>query len=400
MSKNTLRFYLKIIDALKSKITCILLVFIFVMPFCLSLFKLGNFFTLKGFVEKYPCPCFSVESFKNKSFQKEFEACWSHKLSWNILYTKLFNTIFYTVFDKSYSAEQKLIIGKEKYLYEFHYIEPLSKNLPLDTIKINKLIKDLKEIQDYYKNHNKVFILVITPSKAMLCNQYVPDRFNLKLTYNNQQKIYEEQLKLFEKNGINFVDIPSNFSKISKEYIVFTRGGTHWSEYGKYYAAKLIAVKISKLLTKDIGKIEIRKYRRDNAPIGEDIDLANLLNLLMVPDKFPCEHVELLANKKQSNLKIKLIGGSFCYGLLEMFNNSKIFSRLDFYFYLKPYKLSFVNSELKSETKVLPNGMESLMKNINSGDVILLEMNQALLYSGDYIHIPGYINAMKRYAFK
>lgn len=386
-----------IIKSLLKKYTFILcLIFVFVFPLLLLPVELGYFSHLSGVTEKHVCPKFSIKDFTNKSFQKNFESYLNYKFIWNNLYIKIFNTVFYLFFDKSYSENQNIIIGKEKYLYGKSDIYLLTKNEQINQSKINKLSSDLKSIQDYYKSKKKIFIVVITPNKAEFCTEYIPNRFNIKPDF--EQKNYIAMVKSFEKYGINLADTPKYIKENAGDHLIFSQGGIHWGDYSKYLGTKLLVQKINETNSKTIGTIALESVKTDNKPQGEDVDLANLLNLLKAPDSYPVEHVQLKHNRP-SDLKVNIVGGSFSYGIIEMLNNSKLFNNIEFFYYLLRDRIIYTNF-YKSVTKQPTISNDKIIKLINKGDIIILEINQEVMADSNPTHVTKYIEEMNKYIRK
>lgn len=393
-----LTFLLFVIYKLKRFMPILLLIFVFVCPFFFSLINFGHFFELNGAIKKHCCPKFSIDTFNDKSFQREFESYIDYKLTWNNLYIKMFNTVFYFLFDKSYSFNEDMIIGKNKYLYSKDYIDRLTENEKINQSQINKLSSDLRSIQDYYKKQNKVFIVVITPNKVEFYPDYVPKRFNIRPNF--QQKFYTTAVKSFKREGINLVDTPEYLKENSKNHIIFVQKGLHWADYSKYLATKLLVKKINELIKEPIGTIVINKIKMDDKPQGQDTDLADLLNLLKAPYDYPVEHVQLKPNQKTSNLKVNIVGGSFSYGLIDMLNNARLFNSIELFYYLTTDRMVFKNFQRKFEMSSDKKDMTELINNINKGNIIILEMNQEVMADTKITHIQKYINLMKKCSIK
>ena len=88
---------------------------VFIFIFCLPALTMSlpleriELFSLMGESIVYKFPKFTLKTYLNKSFQKEFENTFNQKLKLNTIYIKMFNSIYFTLFDKSYSSNSSII---------------------------------------------------------------------------------------------------------------------------------------------------------------------------------------------------------------------------------------------------------------------------------------------------
>ena len=95
-----------------------ILIFLPILVSILSLFT-GKFFDLplKGFFDKSNKPYFSVKSYCNGDYQRNFENYLNQNIKPRGVFIKLYNQIQYSLFDLS-----NRIVGKDGYIFEYAYI--------------------------------------------------------------------------------------------------------------------------------------------------------------------------------------------------------------------------------------------------------------------------------------
>ena len=393
----------------KEKFMIGMFIFIFCMPVLTMALPLERIelFSLIGEKITYKFPKFTIKTYLNKSFQKNFENSFNQNLKWNTLYIKFFNSVYFALFDKSYSSNSAIIIGKDKYLYEKNYINVLlfpnkysGQNNTTSLIDVKKhsieISRNLKEIQNYFESKGKIFVFVITPSKADFNEEYVPDRFEIEgVTY--QTYLHNILINSLKKENIKYVDTPSYIKKWSNKP-VFAKGGIHLNDYGKILATQSLINELNKNKKYDIESIKFQKIYENDFPRNEDKDLVGVLNLLYMPkNKYDVENIILEPAKTPSpNIKVKIIGGSFMSGICDKLTESHTFKDIDYYFYInkkiKLYRNYLLTSVIEDETA---NNIEQNIKNAIDTDIFVLEVNDSLIDQRNG-HIDTFIEEMKK----
>lgn len=404
-----LYFITKFIYHRKEKFMVIVFIFMFCMPLLTMFLPLEkiNVFNILGEKINYIFPRFSIKSYMDKSYQKQFENWFNQKIEWNAIYIKMFNSLYFALFDKSYSSNGNLIIGKDKYLYERAYISSLFFPNPYGDVKyishveninntLNKQSKDLKEIQDYLKSQGKTFIFVITPSKADFNGDKIPNRFEVNdITY--QDFLHKTFIKALEKNSVNYVDTPNYLKSHSEGKPVYATGGIHWNDRGKFLATQTIIDKINKISNYNLEQAKIQKSYDNKFPQNEDRDLVTLLNIFYLPKNYNVETLIYEPTKKASpNIKVKVVGGSFSSGFCDGLTLSHTFKNIDYYFYITK-KLITYRDYLRQDV-IEDATIQDVDKNVKKAidtDILILELNDSLI-GMDGGHFNAFINSVKK----
>src|SRR4030042_4371264 len=150
--------------------------------------------------------------------------------------------------------------GKNKYLYEEPYIDNYNRIHPIPPGELENKTASLKMLQDRLLQRNIRLLLLITPSKATVYPEYIPDRVILSDNLSRQDN-YEILLPIRKKYGINFTDGRRMFLDLKHKSVpsLFTSSGSHWSLYGgDLFSARLVEL-IEQLLGKRLVSIGCRK---------------------------------------------------------------------------------------------------------------------------------------------
>ncbi len=393
----------------KEKFMVAVFIFIFCLPVLTMALPLNkiNVFNILGEREAYNMPKFSIKSFIDKSYQGQFENWFNQKIVWNALYIKMFNSLYYALFDKSYSSNGDLIIGKDKYLYERAYINSLYFPNPygdvhyiphLEKVKsdLDKMTKDMKEVQDYFESKGKTFIFVITPSKADFNGDKIPDRFEVgDVTY--QEYLHKIFIKSLEKNGINYVDTPDYIKAHANGKPIFAPGGIHWNDLGKMLATQSIIDELNKVSKYKFDDVKTQKSFINKFPQNEDRDLVTLLNILYLPKNYSVETLIYEPTTKPApKIKVKVVSGSFGAGFCDGLTQSHTFKYIDYYFYINR-KLITYRDFLKQDV-IEDESIRNVSKNIKAAsdaDIIILELNDSLI-GAKRGHVQTFISEIKK----
>jgi hypothetical protein len=291
--------------------------------------------------------------------------------------------------------DQSIILGKNKTLYEVGYIEDYCKLRPLMLLThVETRVMELQEIQEKLHKRGIEFILLVSPSKAAIYPEYIPDVFcdSPKAPSRN----YEIFIPLLEKHKINYVDGHSITleAKNRESAPLFCQGGTHWNHLGAYHTARRLTEKLRTLTQKPIGTLHIETLKIDHTPIGSDKDLASLLNLAIPPFDYPVPHPLIITKQASYQLgKAVFVGGSFNWILLDILNKVRIFEGIDFYYY---YKLTLETFPIRTSYPVELSKINWESDVFNS-QILVLEINEAEFHN-EYVSaflsdISGHLRA-------
>jgi hypothetical protein len=163
------------------KIILISLVFILSLPMFFSIVKIDLIMKidrpLTGIYEEPPRPEISLKNIFNGSFQGDFEKYFNYKLRGRATMSRIYNQIIYSVFKST--DVNRVLIGKDGYLFELGYpetylLEP-TENQKHDLY--NKMVM-LTSLQKTFEEMGKRLFVIITPSKASIYPEYLPNDYH------------------------------------------------------------------------------------------------------------------------------------------------------------------------------------------------------------------------------
>jgi hypothetical protein len=315
---------------------------------------------------------------------------------------RIYNEVLYSFFNSTTS--ESIVIGKDKYLYEYAYTRAYLDE-PDDNKKDELFDKlaSLALLQKKIEEMGKLLFVIITPSKASIYPEYLPDAFapytSMKDRGKYSQNYYEYFVSQASEMGLKYFDFHDDFNKLKNEGIdIFTKGGTHWTGPAvTAYFAELINA-LNKNTEKKIGTIQTVKAEPiwGNA-FSSDDDIERILNILPayadLPNKikqflpfypyiiqrplYYSSHMEVLPIPTDYQPSIFVSGGSFnwtwlfmIYGLWDWVNHGdgNIFSSAEFSYYN-----SFVT---KFPENIRISDTTDNYYSIIDKDIIIIEFNE------------------------
>jgi hypothetical protein len=297
---------------------------------------------------------------------------------------RLNNEIRYTLFGAI--AAPDIIEGDSHQLIErYAWEEYCSRNPETAAHKAREIIPKLRDIQDYYAARNRVFLYIITPSKAAHLPEYFLPRFPCGNSPEDRTTKLPALVGLLRQAGIHVLDTASliHALKGTERVDLFARGSIHWNSLANAHAADAVVAEIDRL---DTGAAIPRlhwRYEVVNRAHGADSDLAELMNLLVPRVHYPAPAVTQLPAppcdaQTSSRLDVALVGNSFSEGLAEALISGACLSRLTIYRYLE-----IRHGATAESWKLTP--LESDIAPIRDADVVILEENEGFVAEGSYV---------------
>jgi alginate O-acetyltransferase complex protein AlgJ len=346
---------------------------------------------LAGIVSSTEFPCFSVDGWLSGRYQKNYAEAFSKIFGLRACLIRISNQVYYTVFRKSYMYDQNLIVGREEMLFEKGYLLEYCglSSVPGDEVlqgSVDKLMLLQKKLAD----RGIVFAVLITPSKASIYPENIPDTFRQqkKMTL----RMYDKMLSLFTKAGVRFVDghALTLVEKARERGPVFGKGGTHWTHYAASFSVDRLIVSLEEGAGQVLPHLVRSNVHLESSARAyehtSDEDLAKLLNLLThrhsvyVPAATYTRDNATLPRRKT----ILFMGDSFTWNLLDVLHEGQIFQQMDFYYYYSRMKASYVAGQ--EHTVELKVNVKKIQwdKEIFNHDFLVLSLNEIYLKS-DYV---------------
>lgn len=336
-------------------------------------------YRLGGMIKELTPPPLNFSQIRSHDIQHNLEKKITNHLPLRSLFIHLNNQIYYSLFQKSYLDDGRMVIGKSKQLYEIEYINSYCGRVSRDPKALTAWADKIKTISNFFEQHGKIFIYLTTPSKAESLPEQIPGRFHCNKKMASRH--IEMMEKLLSERHINYINGTKLMEEARKQYGIdmFPRGGIHWNTLGAAKVANAIIEVINKKELK-LKPIEF-DYHITKDPQGQDRDLVWLLNLLHPDDSYPVPVLTYKEYQQTMPLKLTMIGGSFLERITDVFMANKTFSRITDFPYFKLGKVDYEPGKkpIKQDTNL---AAKDFLEPILSADVIVLEENSALTLSG------------------
>ncbi|MGZ4053829.1 MAG: alginate O-acetyltransferase AlgX-related protein [Bacteroidia bacterium] len=358
---------------MKQRIFLLFLILLFI-PLIQQLFSIIPDKPLDGINPADDLPAFSIRSWLNGDYQKNYDLCYEKKVGFHNTLVRLHNQINYTVFDMSDAGDN--VIGKKGYLYLKPYIYAYTGADFVGTECIDIQSQKIKVIQEELKKRNISFFISFAPGKGSFYPEYIPDAYKSNMHPGSTNYAYYK--KMFFNYKINFLDLESFFLKIkgTEKYPLYSTTGVHWTQYGCYLAgAKMVkyieSLRNIKLPAVKLKSAELVSFAGNKS---NDYDAATLMNTFTA---FPHSKVavpELLYQSDSKTVKphFLCITDSYFPGIAKVGIPRNVFTDYHYWLYYdRVFPESFVYRKECDK--------KHLKKELEKNDVICIMVTDASL---------------------
>ena len=348
--------------------------------------------SLNGIVTSAQRPAFSMEEWLNGRFQQQLATWFSENFGGRAALIRLSNQVYYDLFSGSYMNNKALVIGKQKVLYEIDYIQDFIGISPAhsDAVMDHEVDK-LAQLQRKMNARGIPFLILITPSKALVYPEHIPDVF-FQHKANDHLTSYEKFLKRADRAGLHYVDgnAISVQAKQEAPAPVFPRGGTHWNKLTAAQSVAGVIASLEKLSGERLPHISPENIQVQHAAEGEDKDLADLLNLIEVPNAYPVPSATYAPQEQTAPKKsILFIGDSFGWAPLDVLHEAQVFQRIDFNYYYRTLRATYMPGQAVVKSPVGDVAHIDWEKDMLNHDFVVLLMNSRGMVGG---HVTAFVN--------
>lgn len=313
----------------------------------------------------------SFQDMWSGEWQSNFESYLTDNLKIREWLIPLRNQIMYSLLKTS--PNENIVIGKNNNLYEEEYIcFETQIYLPMTEDEIDILTEKLTALDKSLKDKGKKFFIFITPSKAEIYSEDIPDQY-LKIAPDEKSpSTYNLFIEALERTDIAYYDSTQDVRELKQtvEFHVFPKTGTHWSKVTAAICAQKLSDSMEEQLDVDLPECKV-SYQKCKEPLHPDSDIYNLLNLLEKPDEIFYEPIIEITDASKEDYTILARGGSFMGSSLNSLIHNDYFAR-SYY--------------LENTFAVCPEGTYSgnfdtydllpLQEMIEDSDIIFLEVNE------------------------
>ncbi len=294
---------------------------------------------------------------------------------------KLRNQVLYSLFDST--SVPSVAIGRHRELYEWPYIrEYCARDIAALLPEARGRVADLRRLQDWYAAHRRVFLYLITPSKAAQYPGLFPPGYVCRAPAAARDGFVAAYTSLLDRAGVHSVDAAGLIAgaRASYDIALFPRGGTHWNMIAAALAAQRVIAAVNALGPRQRLVPFDFQWRRSERPGGSDRDLLDLLNLRWPDDRYPVPVVAFQPHVPPdgcATARIAEVGGSFLDQLNAALSATACPPRISHWFYFQLGHRTFDGAVARFQPgDDTAMGAERAAELTGDADIVLLEENE------------------------
>jgi len=322
-------------------------------------------------------PEFHLKSWFNKEFQEDVETWYIASIGLRPWMIRTANQIRLSLFGQiNQGRGTKVVLGKEDVLFENIYIEEYNNPPQRTDDYLDGYVWGVSRLQELLELHNIVFLLVLAPSKAEIYPEYLSEETK-RPGREDRKSHYQRILPLLDKHKINYIDGHKLFKDWKEQGApwLFARGGTHWNYYGAGKIVQLMLDNISEKSGQDFDNIETNSFTTDSFPYGTDNDLESLLNRWFSGGTNQ-EQIHPVYSRHETGKRpnILLIGDSFAFTLVHIFERQELVESIDLLYYSRR-RFSWPSG---INERINVSGLD-FQKDMLDKDVVIIELTEQKL---------------------
>lgn len=269
----------------------------------------------------------SFENIWSGRWQTEYEEYFADNLKIREWLIPVRNQIMYSVFKTS--PNNNIVIGKNQNLYEEEYVcfeTQIYQAMAAE--EVDELVDKLKKIDTALKKKGKSFFIFITPSKAEIYYEDVPENYLLIAPDTKNESTYSLFIKALSESSIAYYDSTPEVRRLKEisEFHVFPRTGTHWSCLTAAICAEKLADSMEEQLSINLPECMV-EYEQCEEPVFPDTDIYDVLNLWEKPDEAFYKPIVEITDEDKGEYTILARGGSFMGASLNRMIQENYFSK-------------------------------------------------------------------------
>lgn len=296
--------------------------------------------SLKGAENNVEMPSLTFDTYKNGSFQTDFDQYTRSNLGFREWLLRLYNQYIWSFYKKTYNSY--VFLGKEGWLYESEFVqdhyESLMYKYTNDTSEMKQRfdteVLRLWKVQELLKEHDIYIFVNLIPGKDYIYPEYLPE--NQWFKHPQGLHAYEYYKSKFDELGVNYIDNVEVFRKIkdSVDYQLFPKTGTHWTNIAAAHTFDSIIKYMECLGNKNILNLGFSEKYKDKNREPDD-DLEELLNLALPikPNTNYYTDVTIIPDSTAERPKLITIGDSYFWTIYYNIPLNKIFAKYPYWYY-------------------------------------------------------------------
>lgn len=276
------------------------------------------------------------------SWQEQMDKYAKYNFGFREAAIRLYNQYLWSCYHKT--LNKGIVPGRDGYLYERYFVEDYYESrmykytddpetlMGMFDIEARRLAR----VQELLRERGTTLFVAVLPGKDILYPEHLPPRDTMTRTPG--PRAYPEYLHLFDKYGVNYVDILGWFlrQKGQVDYDLMTPQGTHWSNIAATYAFDSIMHYMQGLDGKPLRPVTLGKPYVDKVREPDD-DLAELLNVIVTPREKTYKYVDVTFAPQHADADsrpgIIVIGDSFFWTVTFNYPPDSLFRYTHYWFY-------------------------------------------------------------------
>jgi alginate O-acetyltransferase complex protein AlgJ len=366
-------------------------VIIIVLPFVQKATKAFPSVTLTGREAHVAKADWSLRSLWSGAATRQFEAYFSRKVGFRGVVVKAVNQLNFSVLGKlTGNMGTPIILGEDHWLYEHEYVRHYVRELGMNDVDRKAFVTSVKQLQDALAARDIPFVLVISPSKAEIYPEHLPEQYRIRDPNKPSNRVYPVMRPELAAAGVSVFDVRLLFEALKPtSEILYAKTGTHWNYYGSFLACSRMLQELKETQGLDVVIPQLDSVVFEPGT-GTDTDLLNLLNLLRFGtadhslSPYPKVSVSPVAMESRPNVLV--VGDSFSFTLLDSLNLTKAVAEIDLLYYFKRHfrypavdEPGYVQDHVASEIGSIKYDEIDWQRLLLEKDLVILEINEIML---------------------
>jgi len=352
---------------------------LFVCALSLPLFQMVTHFPpdypLTGVETSATRPAASLSAWWDGTLQTEFDSWLNQRIGLRGLLVRTANQINYTLFRELPQRKgTQVLLGQNGFLYEKVYVDAYNQEGERPDDELRHVSMSTRRLQDRLAKDGIAFLLVIAPSKAEIYPEFLPDSADVE-GRPDRQTHYERMIGILKEDGVNLVDAHDLFLQWKEEPgtpLLYTKGGTHWNQYGAARIISRMTEKLKDLTGKDIPVMQVVGAVTNRTIVDSDNDLAELVNLWSGrPLAGPQIHPVMETTPGTHLPDLLFVGDSFVFTLTNQMDGEDLYRKRDTYYYYNRHYFYPVAPNLPLDKRQL-----DLLKELQGRDAVIVEVGE------------------------
>ncbi|MFZ5891959.1 MAG: alginate O-acetyltransferase AlgX-related protein [Myxococcota bacterium] len=333
----------------------------------LGLFPAQPLFGVVAPVSEVPL---SWKAYWKGEFQPPFESTFDAGLEMRGHAVRLDNELNFRVFRQlGYNPHTSIVLGKDDYIFDRSYVDSFNRHDEIPAAQIEARVQRALLLQEHMQARGGTFLLLISPSKAELYPEYLPDNM-IDGARQRVPRNYDKLKPLLDRYGIQYFDAFAYLSDLkgSVPFTWFQNSGIHWNDPAACEVTARVLEQLQAQLNRPISQLACKPYTISHRPRPEDSDVLRVCNLLL-PDRLerPAYYARPRVTPRAPSPSILIVGGSFNRAFMRYLDRARIHDNYLFYYYSK--------LERHRKSRPLQREMLDFEQDVFKYDVVIIEVN-------------------------